>query len=673
MDLDLPPGRRASPPRRIRASVLAWILGFSIAALAVTFAVAIADFRHEAQVLSERVLLLDRVTSSRTLARAVVLTARRLYLDGDDTPQSLATIGAQLEARVERLRAAHRDVVGDPAASHRTELPTELAELYYGSGHELDRRVREYLDAARAVARDVANDAPRDRVVAGVADLTASARDLLDRYDEAAAACVALVRGRGDELRSTRYIQFLAVHLLLVAWIAFLYQSMLRRFREDSRRHSMSRVEAEEHSHKLAGALAELRRSRDEARQQSVAMLSVMEDLQSERVRLDREIAERTRAEERFRAVLDASPLAKLLVSPTGTIQLANPAVEPMFGYSQEELVGQPVEILVPDRWRSGHPENRARFEHERVARPMGAGRHLHARRKDGSALPVEIALNPIVTDQGPGVLASVLDLTQRERAERAVETANRELKRKNEELEQFVYTVSHDLKSPMVTISGFVGHIATDAQTAGHARILDAAKRVERACSRLRKTLDDLLDLSRAGRTVQEPKRVEVRELVNRALEQLASRIEAAGARLEVAPSLPMVEADPDRLGEVFDNLISNALRYGCVEPGSTIRIGGVRAGGEARFFVEDEGPGIPAEFHERVFGLFVRLSNAGDGTGVGLAIVKRIVEAHGGRAWVESPPAGRAHGTKTWVALPDPLVATWQRREARDLGDVG
>jgi signal transduction histidine kinase len=328
--------------------------------------------------------------------------------------------------------------------------------------------------------------------------------------------------------------------------------------------------------------------------------------------------------------------------------------------------VGQPVDLLVPERSRAAHVHQRDDFLARSVSRPMGVGRRIYGVRKDSSEVPVDVALSPIATEDGCSVLTSVIDISHRVRAERAFEQANRELSRKNEELEQFVHTVSHDLKSPMVTISGFVGHIAADAQAIGHTGILDAARRVDRACVRLRETLDDLLELSRAGRTVHQPERLDVRALLDRVLEPYAGTLAERGVRLTIAAELPTVEADPLRLAEVFDNLISNALRYGSTSASPTLRIGAQRLAGEARFFVEDDGPGIPAEFHERVFGLFVRLSVEREGSGVGLAIARRIVEAHGGRIWVESPPAGRARGARVWIALADPLLSTWQRRVA-------
>lgn len=649
--------------------MLVWMLGVSIVALVVTVISEVRDFRREVAVLADRVRLLGEASRARGEVRRVALAATRLVAGTTDA-RLRAEAAGELAAAVAELRRSERIAAGP--ASSQPPLPAELLSAYFGAGSSLARDLHELVSGAERLAATSADGSGgadgRGAELLAYASL-AGARELLDRFDRVVGGYVALLDTTVHELRSLRYVGFLAAHLLLVAWIAFLYQWLLRHVRGDERVHRRVRAEAESRARELDTALAELTRSRDEAQQLTLAMVSILEDLSAERARLDREVSERTVAEERFRSVFEASPVGKLLIGPSGTILLANGVAASLLGYASDELTGRPVDVLVPPRQRDAHAEHRRRFHAEPEPRPMGAGRHLTAVRKDASEVPVDIALNPIATDEGRGVLASVVDISHRVRSERALEQANRELRRKNEELEQFVYTVSHDLKSPMVTISGFVGHIASDAAALGHAGIVDAARRVERACVRLRETLDDLLELSRAGRTVHQPERLDVRALLDRVLEAHHAAIAARGIRLELEAALPLVEADPLRLAEVFDNLISNAIRYGCTGAAPVIRIGAERAGGEARFFVEDEGPGVPAEFQERVFGLFVRLSAGGEGSGVGLAIVRRIVEAHGGRTWIESPPPARARGARAWVALADPLLSTWQRRAAAGL----
>ncbi|MFN7953671.1 MAG: ATP-binding protein [bacterium] len=646
--------------RRVRSRFLASLLGISIASMAVTVSIELAAFRSETGELAAWVALLDRASTARGQIRLVLRQATALR-----EPDDPARERAELAGAVAALREAHEDsVVGRVAERRRVALPVAVSQLFFGGSRSLDRGVRGFVAAATDLA-STPTDPGSPRALISLAGL-AAARELIDGYDAIVSTYIAHLSERTRAMDSPRYLVSLAGHLLLVGWIGLLYQRMLHRLRQDNAHHRQVRRELVRHSRELDEALRGLERSRDEIQNRSLAMLSVLEDLRGERVRLDREIGERTRAEERFRAVVEAAPVGQVLVSKTGTIRLVNAVAERTFGYPREELIGQPVEILVPERPRGLHPRHREEFWKRPVARPMGAGRHLYARRKDGREVPVEIGLSPLVTDEGSAVLTSVVDITERLQAERALAQANRDLTRKNDELEQFVYTVSHDLKSPMVTISGFAGHIAASAAELGHDGLLDAAGRVERAALRLRKTLDDLLDLSRAGRTVDELVRIDLHQLLGAAVAEHASTLERVGLQVEVARELPIIHADPGRLREVFDNLLTNAIRYASGEGAARVRIGGARGGGEARLYVEDDGPGIPAEFHDRVFGLFVRLASAGEGSGVGLAIVKRILEAHRGRVWIESPPEGRERGTRVWLGFPDPLLSTWERRRA-------
>lgn len=242
-------------------------------------------------------------------------------------------------------------------------------------------------------------------------------------------------------------------------------------------------------------------------------------------------------------------------------------------------------------------------------------------------------------------------EVNERRRAEAAQRKTNNALREKNREMEQFGYTVSHDLKSPLVTIMGFVGLLREDVEARRFKEADDSIGRIEGATRRMSQLIDDLLALSRVGRAMQTPVEVDVRQMVHSIAEGLAPRLEAAGATLEVQPDVPRVPADAERLREALDNLLTNAIKYGCTAAVPKITVGGNVVGDEARLFVKDNGPGIAAEYHERIFELFQRLQNGGEGTGVGLAIVAKIAAAHGGRAWVESSPG---QGSVFWLALP-------------------
>ena len=216
------------------------------------------------------------------------------------------------------------------------------------------------------------------------------------------------------------------------------------------------------------------------------------------------------------------------------------------------------------------------------------------------------------------------------------------ELEAKNAELESFTYTVSHDLKSPLFTLSGFLGHMDLDAQAGHVVRLRADIARVIDATDKMRRLLDDLLELSRIGRLVNPPQDLAFEAVVREAVERVRGRLEKRGVSVEIGPGLPTVRGDRSRLVVVVQNLVDNAAKFMGEQKDPCIEIG-LRPGGvEPVLFVRDNGVGLAPRHHERVFRLFDKLDAESEGSGVGLALVKRIVELHGGRVWVESPGTG-------------------------------
>jgi chemotaxis family two-component system sensor kinase Cph1 len=207
--------------------------------------------------------------------------------------------------------------------------------------------------------------------------------------------------------------------------------------------------------------------------------------------------------------------------------------------------------------------------------------------------------------------------------------------------LDGFAYTVSHDLKSPLVTINGFLGFLEQDAAAGDMERLRTDAAHIHSAVDKMHKLLDELLELSRIGRIMHAPESIPFEDLARDAMELAHGGLESRGVTVQAQPNLPAVYGDRQRLTEVLQNLLDNAAKYmgGQTEPRVEIGQRGEEEG-QPVFFVRDNGMGIPPEHHERIFGLFNKLDAKSEGTGVGLSIVKRIVEVHGGRVWVESEP---------------------------------
>lgn len=241
-------------------------------------------------------------------------------------------------------------------------------------------------------------------------------------------------------------------------------------------------------------------------------------------------------------------------------------------------------------------------------------------------------------------ILVAIEDATERIEAER-------ELSLRNEEMEQFTHTVSHDLKSPLVTINGFIGLLEAHLASGQQDKVQHAIDRIRRGADRMSRLIDDLLELSRIGRVRGELVPVDMTALVHQVSGGMELRLARLGCTLDVHPDMPIVRADEDRMADVFENLLANALKYGCDAMGKKIQVGAESVGGEIRYFVRDEGPGIAPEYQERIFGLFQRLHSDQEGTGVGLAIVAKVMNVHNGRAWVESEPG---NGATFWIAFP-------------------
>ncbi len=350
--------------------------------------------------------------------------------------------------------------------------------------------------------------------------------------------------------------------------------------------------------------------------------------------------------------ILEMVPDPRVVVDRAGRIVFVNRPTEALLGYRHEELIGQSIDILVPERVRGAHSGHRASFTSRPVSRPMGAGLELYARRKDGTEFPVDISLCPLRREDGLFILAALHDVTEHKRLQAQLASEHRELeqarhelektvaelKRSNAELEQFAYVASHDLQEPLRMVASYTqllakryqGKLDSDAdEFIGYA--VDGATRMQRL-------IQDLLAYSRVNTQGQAFEPTSVETVLDAALDNLRSTVEENRAVATHDP-LPTVRADERQLLQLFQNLLSNAVKFRSEEP-PQIHVSAERRTDEWLFSVRDNGIGIDPQYADRIFVVFQRLHNIAEypGTGIGLAICKKIVERHGGRIWMES-----------------------------------
>ncbi|HWB32350.1 MAG TPA: PAS domain S-box protein [Acidobacteriaceae bacterium] len=357
--------------------------------------------------------------------------------------------------------------------------------------------------------------------------------------------------------------------------------------------------------------------------------------------KIARDISDRKQADERFRAVVESAPNSMVMVDRGGSIVLANLKTEELFGYMRQEILGQPIGCLIPERFRGAHSGFMASFFMEPQSRPMGAGRELFALRKDGIEVPIEIGLSAVKTRKGIFTLASIVDISKRKRAENELARRTDELMRSNRDLEQFAYVAYHDLQEPLRAVSGSVqllqrryrGQLDERAdQFIGHA--VDGALRMQ-------VLIEDLLSYSRVSRAASLLQPVDCDAALDLALKSLSTAIDEADAEVTRDP-LPTVMGIPTHLALLFQNLVGNAIKFRGEEQPGRIHVGAERHGREWLISVSDNGIGIDPQYFDRIFTIFQRLHTRREypGTGIGLALCKRIVERHGGRIQVESEP---------------------------------
>ncbi len=371
----------------------------------------------------------------------------------------------------------------------------------------------------------------------------------------------------------------------------------------------------------------------------------------------ENEIRERKRVEQELQQerdfavqVMNALGQGVTVTNQEGIFDYVNPAYATMVGLSQEEIIGKSPENFT-------HPDDIQILQDARQKRELGKVTSYQVRlvQPGGGFVHTLITGSPrYQSSENIGSIAVITNLTEHIRTQAEREALIKELEAKNAELERFTYTVSHDLKSPLITIRGFLGYLEGDAKTGNLERFQSDLRRIGEAALKMQQLLDELLELSRIGRLMNHPAWVPFNELASEAVDLVEGRLREAGVQVRIEKNMPEVNVDRARLLEVLQNLVDNAAKFMGDQPEPKIEIGSREIGQEMAFYVKDNGIGIEPQYHERVFGLFNKLDPQTNGTGVGLALVKRIIEVHNGRIWIESDGGGK--GTTFWFTLAAP-----------------
>jgi len=365
-------------------------------------------------------------------------------------------------------------------------------------------------------------------------------------------------------------------------------------------------------------------------------------ELQQSKDALEHEVQNRTAVEQRLLQIFESTPNGLLVINNGGSIEKANAQAEAIFGYAHGEMLGLTIESLVPLKYRGHHAGNRQQYVQAPERRAMGAGRDLFGLRKNGSEVPLEIGLNPISPGAGSEIIASVVDVSYRKRAEQQIRAKADAVMRNNEELQQFAFIASHDLREPLRKVLAFSNLLTTGRYGNFDDKGNEFITYITDAANRMQDLLDSLLSYSRVTSKARPFKQVDLNAVMASVLDDLQLAINDKTAQVECTP-LATLDADEVQMRQLFQNLVSNSLKYSRDDVKPLIRIiGEVVAPDNYLITFTDNGIGFEQQYASQIFEVFKRLHGRGNypGTGMGLAIARKIVDRHGGRITAHGTP---------------------------------
>ncbi|GFO63643.1 sensor histidine kinase [Geomonas paludis] len=346
-----------------------------------------------------------------------------------------------------------------------------------------------------------------------------------------------------------------------------------------------------------------------------------------------------------FERLFEKSPDAVLVVDGAGVIVKVNQHTEALFGYRREDLIGRHVEILIPDRFRARHRQDRRHYVADPQPRKMGSALELYGKHSQGWEIPLDIMLVPIECGERRWILAVARDITQQKRYEADLRHLNAQLQSQieqltaaNKELADVSYTISHDLRAPLRHVIGFAEMLMAQS-----AHVLEEKSRhfldvIMQSSRKMADQVDGLLVFAQLRRIEVVKARIDLNRMVGDIVTELARKAEGRDIEWQVPP-LPTVAGDPEMLRLVMFNLLANAVKFTQSRSLAKIEVGALDESEATVIFVRDNGVGFDGRYVNKLFGMFQRLHAAEEfeGTGIGLANVRRIIERHGGRIWAE------------------------------------